>query len=185
MLSRLQLAVDTGSTFEPDEPRLAYQQQQPRAKLLLLGTAPALTRALGDVIAIPPRANIMARTSGIGHCLAFRRGQYLLLLESPHAAQRIRDQLRSSDSREGYCLDAGARFVEFAISGPQASAILSAGCSLDLRPLAFPLDTCAGTRIEQIPVVILRTTLESFELLVERPLARCLWLWMRRAAESV
>jgi sarcosine oxidase subunit gamma len=75
--------------------------------------------------------------------------------------------------------------VEFAVSGIEAAAVLGTGCSLDLRASAFPVTTCAQTRIDEVPVLIARATPAYLEILVERPLRFYLWCWLCRAAETL
>ena len=73
----------------------------------------------------------------------------------------------------------------FAVSGRGAVPVLNAACSLDLREAAFPVDSCAQTRFDQIPVVIFRSSPERFDIFAERPLADHLWLWMCRAVNDM
>jgi sarcosine oxidase subunit gamma len=96
--------------------------------------------------------------------------------EAPLAAARI----RALSSPDAWVFDAGARYVEFAVAGRGAVAVLNAGCSLDLREAAFPVDVCAQTRFDQVPVLLFRPSPERFEVFVERPLAHHLWLWLCR-----
>jgi sarcosine oxidase, subunit gamma len=175
-------AMDAGpSTLQ--RPSVVVERVAPRAKLLLLGDAPALIRALPEGAAIPLHPNTVVRTEGLGACLWLRPNQRLLLLAG--GASPAAGRIRTLDAPDAWALDAGARYVEFAVSGRGAGAVLNAGCSLDLREAAFRVDTCAQTRIDQSPVVILRAGSESFEILAERPLAAHLWLWLCRAAHNI
>jgi heterotetrameric sarcosine oxidase gamma subunit len=171
--------------FQPlDRPDLLLELSPPRRKLLLLGDLTAVRPFLADILFLPERTNQVARTDGVAVCLRMRPDQCLVLLESEMQAARVRERLRRS-AEAAYVLDAGSRFVGFTLSRAASMELLNSGCSLDLRLRSLPVDRCAGTRIEQVPVWILRQRRESFELWVERPLASYLWRWLVRAAESV
>jgi len=178
------------SSATPDATRLALSglavvRAAPRAKWLLAGDVSALVRVVADLLGIDARPNSVVRADGVGACLAWRPDQLLLLLDEPRVASEVRATLRRLARSDVHVLDAGARYVEWAVTGAQADALLNAGCSLDLRPAAFPIDSCTGTRIEQVPVLMTRAAADGFELLVERPLAAYFWRWMCRAAESL
>ena len=163
--------------------RVAVEQGPPRAKLLLLGEAAAVTKALPAGVSIPLTPNTAVRTDGVGECLWLRPDQRLLLF-SADAAPQTAARIRTATAPDAWVLDAGAHYVEFAAAGSDAAAVLNAACSLDLREAAFPVDACAQTRFDQIPVLIFRSSPERFEVFAERPLADHLWLWMCRAAND-
>jgi sarcosine oxidase subunit gamma len=160
------------------------ERGRPRAKLLLLGDAAALTEGLPAAVPIPLNPNTVVRTEGVGVCLWLRPDQRLLLL-SADAVPEIVARIRTANSPDAWVLDAGAGYVEFAVTGRGAVPVLNAACSLDLREAAFPVDSCAQTRFDQIPVVIFRSSRERFEIFTERPLADHLWLWMCRAVNDM
>jgi sarcosine oxidase subunit gamma len=157
---------------------------RPRAKLLLLGNAAAVTEALPMDVALPLYPNSVVRTEGVGACLWLRPDQRLLLLAADAAPLDVA-RIRTANASDAWVLDAGARYVEFAVSGRGAVPVLNAACSLDLREAAFPVDSCAQTRFDQIPVVIFRSSPERFDIFAERPLADHLWLWMCRAVNDM
>jgi sarcosine oxidase subunit gamma len=163
---------------------MTLEQCEPRDKLLLLGAAPAVVKALPEGIGIPSHPHGVVRTRGLGTCLWLSPTQRLLLLATDSEARPALERIRSLRSADVWALDAGARYVEFAVGGRDCAAVLNGGCSLDLREAAFPVDTCAQTRFDQVPVLLVRPSAERFEILVERPLAHCLWLWLRRAVND-
>ena len=160
---------------------VALEQCEPRGKLLLLGNAPALVKALPEGVGIPLHANSVIRTRALGICLWLSPTQRLLLLATESEAALAAARIRALSSPDAWAFDAGARYFEFAVTGRDAVAVLNAGCSLDLREAAFAVDMCAQTRFDQVPVVLFRPSPERFEIFVERPLAHHLWLWMCRA----
>ena len=61
-------------------PGLVLEQDAPREKLLLLGDAAALLKALPDGVGIPLHPNTVVWNPGLGVCLWLRPNQRLLLL---------------------------------------------------------------------------------------------------------
>jgi len=167
-----------------EHPRLRLEPSPPRRKLLLLGDMTAASTMLAEVIPLPERTNQVTRMKGVGMCLRLRPDQCLVLLAEDTEVVPLRERLLRS-AQAVYLLDASARFVGFSVAGAAASALLNSGCTLDLRLRSMPVDTCVGTRIEQVPVSIVRQDPEAFEVWVERPLAPYLWQWLLRAAETV
>ncbi len=165
-------------------PHVIVEPGEARAKLLLLGDTLAVMKRLPGV-GIPVLPNTVVLTAGLGECLWLRPNQRLLVLSPPGRASRIAGEIRATNAPDAWVLDAGARYVEFKVSGPGAAAVLNAGCSLDLREAAFPVETCAQSRFDQIPVLLFRYSPERFEIFAERPLARHLWLWLCRAANHI
>lgn len=163
---------------------MALEQCEPRGKLLLLGDAAAVVRALPEDIGAPLHPNSVVRTRSLGTCLWLSPTQRLLLLATESEARIAAARIRAIGSSDVWAFDAGARYVEFALAGRDAAAVLNAGCSLDLREAAFAVDTCAQTRFDQVPVLLVRPSRERFEILVERPLAHYLWLWLCRAVND-
>jgi sarcosine oxidase, subunit gamma len=163
-------------------PAVTLERTEPCAKLLLLGDAPALMQAL-PWVGIPLQPNAVVRTGDLGTCLWLRPTQRLLLISSAGGARA--EEIRSLSAPDAWALDVGARYVDFAVTGRGADAVLNAACSLDLRESAFPVDTCAQTRFDRCAVILLRASPERFEILTERPLAAHLWLWLRGAADNV
>jgi sarcosine oxidase, subunit gamma len=162
----------------------AVETCEPRGKLLLLGDSSALGKALPEEVGIPLQPNSVIRTPGLGICLCLSPTQRLLVLANESAAQFAAARIRAASAADAWVLDAGARYVEFAVAGRIGALVLNAGCSLDLRETAFPVDTCARSRFDQVPVLLFRASVERFEIFVERPLAHHLWLGLCRAVNE-
>jgi sarcosine oxidase, subunit gamma len=163
----------------------AVEKCEPRGKLLLLGEASAVTKALPEGMGIPLQPNSVVRIDDLGVCLWLSPTQRLLLLARTSGASSVAARIRAMSAPDAWALDAGARYVEFGVAGRSARAVLNTGCSLDLREAAFPVDRCAQTRFGQIPVLLFHASSERFEIFTERPLAEHLWLWMRRAGNDM
>ena len=168
-----------------ERPRVVVEQAAARAKLLLLGDLQALRKALPEGVGLPTHPNTVAQTPGLGECLWLRPKQRLLLLSSAAGAPQAAAAIRAMSAADAWALDAGARYAEFSVAGKGAIATLNAGCGLDLRERAFAVDTCAQSRIDLCPVLLLRSSQEQFEVFVDRPLAGHLWLWLCRAADNI
>ncbi len=81
--------------------------------------------------------------------------------------------------------DLSDALVSFAIDGTDAAAVLARGCGLDLRPATFPVQSCARTRLAQLPVLIRRTATLRFELVVDSSAAQYLQDWLVDAAAGI
>jgi sarcosine oxidase subunit gamma len=68
-------------------------------------------------------------------------------------------------------VDISQRQVALHIGGERASALLNAGCPLDLHLQAFPVGMCTRTLLAKAPIVLWRTAAEEFHLEVWRSLA--------------
>ena len=69
------------------------------------------------------------------------------------------------------------------VSGAKTTEILNLGCTLDLHPSSFEVNSCAQSLIHGIPILLSRhsnTDSESavFELMVRRSYADCLMRWL-------
>lgn len=155
-----------------------------RDKVLLVGEVPPSIQVGGRRLALPSQPNTLVREPGSGVCLWLRPDQRLLLLDAQgSSSSTVAELCRCTDSRFR-ALDAGARFFEFSVVGPAAADVLNAGCSLDLRPAAFPEGSCAQSRCDRVPCLLVRSSLDTFDVLVERPLAEYFRRWLRYAAAT-
>jgi len=78
-------------------------------------------------------------------------------------------------------VDISQRQVALQIGGAQAADLLSAGCPLDLHPLAFPVGMCTRTLFAKAPIVLWRTGADEFHLEVWRSFA----LYVRQLLHEV
>ena len=71
----------------------------------------------------------------------------------------------------------------FALSGPEARAVLGKGCPLDLHPRAFPPGRCAQSTLAKCQALIhLVDPAPAFEIYVARSFAEYAWTWLEDAA---
>jgi heterotetrameric sarcosine oxidase gamma subunit len=160
------------------------QQNTPRSKVLLLGEATMIGKVLPQGIALPTHPNTVTHTC-LGPCLWLRPSQWLFVIVATAQASAAALELRGLQTPDAWTVDAGARYVEFSVSGPGATAVLNSGCSLDMREEAFRVDRCAQTRFDRTPILLLRAAADRFEIFAERPLSAHLWLSLCRALEDL
>lgn len=72
----------------------------------------------------------------------------------------------------------------FELSGHGARTILSMGCGLDLDSAAFTYGRCARTRFACVPLVIVATGEDQFDLYVDRSYSHYLQQWIANAARD-
>ena len=95
------------------------------------------------------------------------------------------DALRASlAGRDAALFDVSASRVGFALGGPQARAVLAAGCPLDLHPRAFPPGACAQSVHDRVNALVVRVGHDDVEfvVLVARSFGRDVWHGLSRAA---
>jgi sarcosine oxidase subunit gamma len=85
---------------------------------------------------------------------------------------------------DGAAVDVSAQRTSIRLHGSLARELLSLGCSLDLRPSAFPPGSCAQTRIGQAGVLLIALGADDFRLFVRQSFAEYLADWLLDAAEE-
>lgn len=109
-----------------------------------------------------------------------------LLLSSLHEAADLVDAVRSACKKRPCAItDLSDAYVTLTLDGPRAAEVLARGCSIDLSPAAFGLESCTRTRLAQLPVVLRRLTAERFECSVDRSAAQYLHDWMQDAVTGL
>jgi len=82
-------------------------------------------------------------------------------------------------------VDVSQRQVGLRLEGPQATAILNAGCPLDLEARAFPIGMCTRTLLGKAEIVLWRTDATSFRIEVARSLASYVWQFLEQAERDL
>jgi sarcosine oxidase subunit gamma len=82
-------------------------------------------------------------------------------------------------------VDVSHRQIGLTVSGPQAAALLSAGCPLDLELSAFPVGMCTRTMLSKAEVVLWRTAADQFRLEVWRSFAAYVTEYLATAARDI
>jgi sarcosine oxidase subunit gamma len=81
-------------------------------------------------------------------------------------------------------VDVSQRQIALRVSGPYASAILNAGCPLDLDIAEFPTGMCARTLFGKADIVLWRTGADEFHLEVWRSFSDYVLGCLQEAAQD-
>ncbi|MFN4101209.1 MAG: sarcosine oxidase subunit gamma [Pararhodobacter sp.] len=76
-------------------------------------------------------------------------------------------------------------WVWLTLEGRDTTAVLARLCPLDLRAAAFPVNTSARSVLQHLPVLLVRTGAESFQIAGYRSMARTLVHELTAAMQSV
>ena len=97
------------------------------------------------------------------------------------------DAVRASVAdKDAVAFDVSASRVAFALGGPQARAVLAAGCPLDLHPRVFAAGACAQSVHDRVNVLVVNAGHDDvdFVVLAARSFGRDVWHGLCRAAEE-
>jgi len=99
--------------------------------------------------------------------------EYLLLDSAPGASagsafETLERALRDAPHA---LVDISHRQFALELNGPHASAILNAGCPLDLDPIEFPVGMCTRTVFAKADIVLWRTGADVFHIELWRSFA--------------
>ena len=136
------------------------------ARHVLRGRLEALSAAEGALgFALPREA---CRSVSLNHTHALWLGpDEWLLLSVPEAG--LGDRLEAAMGAHPHSLvEVTDRQIGLVISGPEAEAVLSVGCPLDLDQATFPLGMCTRTVLSKAEIVLWRTGPQTFHLEVWR-----------------
>jgi len=82
-------------------------------------------------------------------------------------------------------VDVSHRQSALAVSGPQATTLLAAGCALDLDASAFPVGMCTRTMLAKAEIVLWRTEPQVFRLEVWRSFVAYVSQFLGEAARGI
>jgi sarcosine oxidase, subunit gamma len=143
----------------------------------------AAEAALG--LAIPALACRAAAQGDERAALWLGPDEWLLISAEGSAAlafARVKEALRPLPHS---LVDVSHRQCGLAITGPHATALLSAGCPLDLDVGAFPVGMCTRTVLAKAEVVLWRTAAEEFRLEVWRSFVAYVTQFLAEAARGI
>jgi sarcosine oxidase subunit gamma len=143
----------------------------PAARFILQG-GPAARRAAGDAFGVALSEDA-CRAHTVGERAALWLGPDEQLLLGPAAdTQILAAGVEAALSGIAHSLvDVSQRQIALQVSGPHASAILNAGCPLDLDLAEFPPGMCTRTLLGKADIVLWRTGTAEFHLEVWRSFA--------------
>jgi sarcosine oxidase subunit gamma len=142
--------------------------------------ADAVRRSLG--VALPVEPNTWSHT-GDGQIIWLGPDEWLVTSSGARPEEVEREWDRVVSAFDGAAVDVSAQRTGIRLGGALARELLSFGCSLDLRPSAFPAGCCAQTTVGRAGVVILALD-DGFRLFVRPSFAGYLVDWLFDAAEE-
>jgi sarcosine oxidase subunit gamma len=78
-------------------------------------------------------------------------------------------------------VDVGHRNIAIDIAGPDAAAVLNAGCPLDLDDTAFPVGACTRTILGKAQIILWRTGRHRFYVGTWRSFGEYVWQFLDEA----
>jgi heterotetrameric sarcosine oxidase gamma subunit len=97
------------------------------------------------------------------------------VVATAHDPARLHAILQEGLGAPASVLDQSDGQVTIGITGRDVRATLAKGCALDLHPDSFKPDDTAATLLGHVPVHIMRTGADDFEILVPRSYAAGVW----------
>ncbi|WP_169391334.1 sarcosine oxidase subunit gamma [Stappia stellulata] len=174
-----------GETVGAGDPALTLSELKLGA-VLEIGAWPNRLEAVTEILATLCQADPPGRPGRFSQgeaallgWLAF--GRFLWLADDESDATRLDEAL---DTNDAAVVDLGSARRGVRLSGPAAIATLNKEVAIDFDPKAFPPGSLAQAVIDQVPVIILRRSDDSFDLLVSTSLADSFLDWLRDAASE-
>jgi len=136
------------------------------ARHVLRGRPEALAAAEGALGFALPREACRSASLNDTHALWLGPDEWLILSAS---GAGLGDRLEAAMGAHPHSLvEVSDRQVGLVVNGPEAEAVLSVGCPLDLDQAAFPVGMCTRTVLSKAEIVLWRTGPETFHLEVWR-----------------
>jgi heterotetrameric sarcosine oxidase gamma subunit len=117
------------------------------------------------------------------HLLWFGPDRLFLVSDTTQTDALIDSSSRALDGITHNALDYSSALVVLSIANTSARRLLATGTGIDLRLDRFPVGSCCRTRLAQIPVVIVVTGDDKFDLYVDRSFKAYLKEWLNRSAD--
>lgn len=160
---------------------IALQPAAPAYRLALRASEkslPALSKALGVKLPQKPKTST---TSGSRTALWLGPDEWLVIdagMHDPNADIAKSRVLHSA-------VDVSHRNCAILVNGPQAEAVLNAGCPLDLSLAAFPIGAATRTVLGKIEIVLLRSDEDAFRVECWRSFADYAFTYLADAASGL
>jgi sarcosine oxidase subunit gamma len=150
------------------------------ARHVLRGRLEALTAAKGALGFALPREACRSASLNDTHALWLGPDEWLLL-SVPEAG--LGDRLEAAMAPHPHSLvEVSDRQIGLLVAGPEAEAVLSVGCPLDLDQAAFPIGMCTRTVLSKAEIVLWRTGAQTFHLEVWRSFSAYLRAFLTASA---
>lgn len=170
-------------------PLLAMSPQQrplPAAARWILRGGPQVRAAAEGALGLAvPAAACRAAAQGEAAALWLGPDEWLLIASEQRAEQTAAALGAALAGLEHSLVDVSHRQVALEVSGPDAPALLAAGCPLDLDAAAFPAGMCTRTMLAKAEIVLWRTRAEAFRIEVWRSFAPYVSAFLAEAARGL
>jgi len=143
----------------------------PATRYILRG-GPDVMNAAGQALGLPlSQTACRAATAANGGLAALWLGPDEQLLLGPETSDMGAALVPALRDLPHSLVDISHRQTAFEVGGPQATALLNAGCPLDLDLSAFPVGMCTRTVLAKAEIVLWRTSQDVFHVEVWRSFA--------------
>ena len=152
---------------------VAVRAAEPAARLILRGDAEAAEAAgVAFGVRLPMRPNRAEQALRDGRAALWLGPDEWLLVAPGEEVQAVAAGLEPALAGHSCSLvDVSSRQTGLVLEGPSASRMLSAGCPLDLRPVAFPVGMATRTLFLKAEIVLWRQSDQRFHVEVWRSFA--------------
>ena len=150
----------------------ALVQALPPASRYILRGGPEVRAAAEQALGLKvPASPCRAALEGERAALWLGPDEWLLVAPVDGAATLSAALSETLQALPHSLVDVSHRQIALAVSGPQASTLLAAGCPLDLGERAFPVSMCTRTVLARAEIVLWRTGTQVFRIEVWRSFA--------------
>jgi sarcosine oxidase, subunit gamma len=157
----------------------------PAARHILRGGAEVRVAAEGALGLAVPASPCRASTDGERSALWLGPDEWLLIAPEAQGSAIAAALGRALSDLPHSLVDVSHRQTAFTVSGPDAEALLAAGCPLDLDASAFPVGMCTRTVLAKAEIVLWRTSPEAFRIEVWRSFAAYASQLLAEAARGI
>ena len=161
----------------------------PMRGLLILrgdGADPGFRSAVSSVLGLDPVVEPLTAVRQRDVAMLWLGPDEWLVVTPDRRVERIERALRDAlDDRHAALTDVSHSHAILALEGPDARAVLSKGCPLDLHPRVFGPGRCAQSRLARCQVLIHQVgAAPAFEIHVLRSFAQYAWTWLEDAGQE-
>ena len=174
----------TASRRAPQITACALVRALPPAARYILRGNPQVMAAAASALSLTI-SQIACRAATNGSVAALWLGPDEQLLLAPEAADLAATLQPALRDLSHSLVEVSHRQIALEVSGPHATAVLNAGCPLDLDLSAFPVGMCTRTVFAKAEIVLWRTDETVFHVEVWRSFASYLTEFLAEVAREV
>jgi sarcosine oxidase, subunit gamma len=173
-----------GGLAPPSGPAVVLTPLPPAARFVLRARPAAQHAAAAPFGAALPTVACRAATADNRAALWLGPDEWLLLApdaDGPALAASLETALAGLPHS---LMDVSHRQSGLTVSGPEAVAVLNAGCPLDLDPDTFPNGMCTRTVFAKASITLWRTGAQAFRVEAWRSFLPYVWGYLTEAARE-